>query len=434
MADVAGNHLVRGVRVTDREARASLETLPEMLAQDLAARDISPELVISACERLAMSLDRDAITAALAMSGMDVGRARALIEETLVDLSREALYRKLERELGKDPFEEDEAEPGVWERYEPLGVLLHIAAGNAAGLPAVSVLEGLLAGNINLLKLPGSDGGLSVALLSMLIDIEPKLAPYIYVYDFPSTDVESIKALLTVSDGVAVWGGDFAVSGIRALAPPGVQLIEWGHRLSFGYVTVRGETADALHGLARDICATEQLLCSSPQCVYFESEDREALAAFGKRFASALAEVSPDYAYSPKDIHVQAEITATLELARMEEVLGEKAVIADPGYGWNVIIDYKDNGIRPSPMYRNVWVKGIARDNILPVLRPQKGYMQTAGLACAEDELADITARLFKAGVHRVTACGGMGGSYTGEPHDGQYALRRYTRRVNVHR
>ena len=42
----------------------------------------------------------------------------------------------------------------------PLGVLLHIAAGNADGLPAFSVAEGLATGNINILKLPQADNGL----------------------------------------------------------------------------------------------------------------------------------------------------------------------------------------------------------------------------------------------------------------------------------
>lgn len=428
------DNLVRGILATQEEARASLATLPEVLAKDLEEREITPELVIAACEKLTAQLDKEAMTLALCMSGMDAERAGELIDDTMKELSREALYKKLEKELGKDPFTPTETEPGVWERYEPLGVLTHIAAGNAAGLPAVSVLEGLLAGNINLLKLPGGDGGISVMLLSLLIGMEPKLAPYIYVYDLPSTDVEAIKSLINVSDGVAVWGGDFAVTGIRSITPPGTQLIEWGHRLSFGYITAQGETVEALTGLAKDICATEQMLCSSPQCIYYETEDREALLAFAKRFAAVMAEVSPDYAYSPKDIHTQAEITATLELARMEEVLGEKNVIADPRYGWSIIIDYKDSSIKPSPMYRNVWVKAINREKILTVLRPQKGYMQTAGLACAEDELNDITSRLFKAGVNRITKCGEMSSSYTGEPHDGQYALRRYTRRVNVHR
>ena len=47
----------------------------------------------------------------------------------------------------------------IREETRPLGVLLHIAAGNAEGLPFFSVVEGLLAGNINILKLPGMDDG-----------------------------------------------------------------------------------------------------------------------------------------------------------------------------------------------------------------------------------------------------------------------------------
>ena len=60
-------------------------------------------------------------------------------------------------------------------RRYPLGVLLHVGAGNMEGLPAYSAVEGLLAGNINLLKLPENDNGISSFLLRRLAAIEPRL-------------------------------------------------------------------------------------------------------------------------------------------------------------------------------------------------------------------------------------------------------------------
>ncbi len=73
--------------------------------------------------------------------------------------------------------------------------MLHIAAGNADGLPVLSLAEGLLTGNINLLKLPQADGGLSVEAVRCMLEIEPELADYIYIFDTPSSDVVTLQRL-----------------------------------------------------------------------------------------------------------------------------------------------------------------------------------------------------------------------------------------------
>ncbi len=86
----------------------------------------------------------------------------------------------------------------------PLGTLFHIAAGNMDGLPAFSVMEGLLTGNVNILKLPQADNGLTIEIFRILIEIEPKLAPFIYVFDTPSSDISAIKKMADMSDGIAV--------------------------------------------------------------------------------------------------------------------------------------------------------------------------------------------------------------------------------------
>ncbi|MDP2891659.1 MAG: acyl-CoA reductase [Bacillota bacterium] len=427
------NNLIRGRLTGQEEMKEALSMLPAMLQADLEAREITPEMVIGAADKLSRSMRKEELAAALAATGMEYETAAGLVEQAITELGRPSLLKKLERELGNDPFTPVEVEKGVWEQYQPLGVLTHIAAGNAAGLPAMSVLEGLLAGNINLLKLPGGDEGISTLLLFMLVEAEPRLAPYIYVFDLPSHDVESIKALSNVSDGVAVWGSDAAVSGIRAITPPGTAIIEWGHKLSFGYVTKSGESEEALHGLATDICSTEQLLCSSPQCVYYETDDRYALLDFAQRFAKIMAQVSSRYPHARIDIHSQSEITAAVELARMEEVLGEKAVIRDSEYNWSVLVDY-ESGVKPSPLFRNVWIMPIKRENILDILRPNIGHLQTAGLACGDEEYEEIACLFFKSGVNRITLCGEMSRGYMGEPHDGAYALRRYVRRVSFRR
>ena len=77
--------------------------------------------------------------------------------------------------------------------YSPMGTLLHITAGNMEGLPVFSIVEGLLTGNVNILKLPGNDGGLSMDIILRLIRLEPALADYIYVFDTSSGDLPAMS-------------------------------------------------------------------------------------------------------------------------------------------------------------------------------------------------------------------------------------------------
>ena len=115
---------------------------------------------------------------------------------------------------------------------EPLGVLLHIASGNSAGLPAYSVLEGLLAGNINILVALRGRGPVPLY-FEKLTEYEPRLKEYIYILDTPSGDKRVMEMLMRLAGGIAVWGSDETVRAVRESAPVNVKIIEWGHRLSF---------------------------------------------------------------------------------------------------------------------------------------------------------------------------------------------------------
>ncbi len=417
-------NLIDGRIVGEADCRKFLDQLGDFIAETLAGGFPDAQTVISAADALSQSLCRENAASWLPA---DDKAAAALLAQAKQFLSRAYLVRKLELELGSNAFDFRETGNGRRVTFRPLGVLTHIAAGNAQGLPAFSVLEGLLTGNINLLKLPGYDDGLSTALLHRLVGIEPKLKRYVSVFDLPSTDAQAIRRLLAVSDAAAVWGSDFAVTGIRALAPPGLQLIEWGHKLSFCCVTRRGESPEALAGIARDICETEQLVCSSPQCVYYQTDSFDDLAAFGVRLAAVLEGTAVLYPPLTPDMHAQAEITELCLRSSLEELLCGKTLIK--GHSSCVIVD-DDPSVAASPGFRTVWLKPMRAGQLDAALRRQHGYLQTAGVACAPDELSGLSERLYRSGVCRVMPCGEMTSNTAGEPHDGQYALRRYVKAV----
>ena len=129
------------------------EKWQDKLCQVLEKPLLSYETVIRACDKLSRRIGNGDYGRHIQKMGLDgwVGEKDLLVAARAI--SKEVLAGRVERELG-----ERASEKRV--RF-PLGVLLHISAGNVAGLGAYSVVEGLLAGNVNLLKPSSYDNGVS---------------------------------------------------------------------------------------------------------------------------------------------------------------------------------------------------------------------------------------------------------------------------------
>lgn len=314
----------------------------------------------------------------------------------------------------------------VRKRY-PLGVLLHIAAGNVDILPAYSVIEGLLSGNINILKLPAGDSGLSIMLLGELIKIEPALADYIYVFDVPSTETETLKILADYSDAVVVWGGDAAVKAARMMASVETKIISWGHKLSFAYATTDA-TDEQLIGLADNICSTNQLLCSSCQGIYLDTDSRDEQIKFAERFFEILKSVNNRFGLV--DFGMRAKNAINIYNEQLEQHQTHNTIMSGDGVS---VICTDDNKLSLSYLYRNVWVKCLPNDKIVEVLKPSKNHLQTVGLLCNNSEKRELLCqKLANAGVVRITSGANMSETVCGEAHDGCYPLREYSRIVET--
>lgn len=313
----------------------------------------------------------------------------------------------------------------------PLGTLFHIAAGNMDGLPAFSVLEGLLTGNVNILKLPQADNGLTVEIFRKLIEIEPKLAPFIYVFDTPSSDVAAMKKMSEFSDGIIVWGGDGAVSAVRALAPTGAKLIEWGHKLGFAYISGYENKDAELTALANHIIDTRQLLCSSCQTIFLDTEDMTAVTDFCREFLPYLEAAEKENPVT--ETGAIAEMSLRRYTEQLEGYIGKKSSNKQTFQGGRCSLTAcEDSVLELSYMYGNCLVKRLPQNEIMATLRKSKGYLQTAGLICTPDRRKELTDIIARAGVNRIMRAENMSVTFCGEAHDGEYPLRRYMRAVNI--
>ena len=411
-----------GSILPDRELEVVLSRLERELPQILGGPPLEADAVLNALDSLGSELDSGALDPLIARFAPP--GALEELDRVRPQIGRAALEARLELELGglsgPRPFGRAEV--------RPLGVLLHVAPGNMAGLPAFTAVEGLLTGNLNLVKLPRGDRGLTLAVFQKLTELEPKLAPWLYAFDVPSGDTASLKRLAALADGIVAWGGDGAIAAMRRFSPPGAKLIEWGHRLSFAYLS--GWEGLDLSGLAGHIVSTGGLLCSSCQVIFLDTDYLSVAEQFCKKFLPVLEKAAASRFKTPGQA-AQAALYA--REAALEQMVDrpDSGDLSFPGQCCSLTLR-RDCELELSRLHGNVLVKRLPRGEIAPVLRRQRGRLQTAGLLCPEGAREELIALLARAGINRITAPGHMSRTFPLEAHDGEHPLRRYVRVVDV--
>lgn len=433
-------HLWQNQLIDDQQLSQKLPTISRVLAKDLHLR-LDTVILTDACTLLVQKIRNDEyphLEEALVKICHQKSIAQQLITGICEYMKRENIMKRLKSDLGgyhpSDLQRTDYHQP-IYEAWKPLGVQVHIVPGNALNVGVLSMLEGLIAGNINILKNTARNGNFAPLFMKALVDCDATgtLKHFVYLFEISSKEQERIQSLIDQADLVTVWGGEEAVKSIRAMCPPGVRVVDWGHKISFAYIAEDHiNNTESIYALAEDICRRNQQACTSPQCVLVETEDPNILNNFGEALAKSLDRIGGLFPIQESSIHEKAEITTITHLQKIEAAFGNGHVIEADDHSYRILIDYR-SGLQPSPLYRTIWIKPIKRTEIIPTLRPFNLYLQTCGLAA--DQLSDvyeITEELLKVGLQRITSIGKQHESYVGEPHDAVYSLQRYTKRVAV--
>ncbi len=423
--------IIRG-KIANLEKEKCFQGINEQITKDLSKGVPDIRKVIASLDKLGhfVAESKTFLVDELMELGFSKEEAMEIKRGSLEVLSAEELYKKLNRELGGLPFEISRltSREEQFEGYMPVGVLGHVTSSNDAMLPFFSSVEGILTGNINVIKTASGAHKVAMKLIEKLCQDDESLCPYFYVFPLSSKDKELLTELFGLCNTVAVWGSDGAISGVRELAPSGVNIVEWGNRISFSYFTEKGFSEEKLEGLCHDVCVNDQQACSAPQLVYYETDSTEKLLEFSRALFDKLQKVSDTYPLHPMTSPEKAELTTQTQMCHLQEIMGDAKLFE--GKGCRIFVKF-DNELCASPLYRTLIVKAIKRDEVVEVLRPFRAYLQTVGLSCSTDEIVPLTKVLFAGGVNRITEPGLMMGGYTGEPHDGVYAMTRYLKRVS---
>ncbi len=365
--------------------------------------------------------------------------AKIILAEIASFMSESCFRKKVQAEFGTDnPMRSQRVDfnTNIFENWFPLGFVVQILASNSPSLAVLSALEGLVTGNINFIKVSSDSSDFTALFFSEFFKdpVAKDWQSLLMIARFSSKEKEIIFPVIQEADAVVAWGGEEALAQIRLMAPARAKIIEWGHRISFSYIT-QNNSKDPLvfQKLAQDVFRFDQQACSSPQCLFVEGATFSDLIIFAQKLAAAFKIETAKNILTPPDDLEAGEISRVVEVTKIESSLraGLTEVIQDENGMWRILIDTRP-GLRASPLFRTVWLKSIQREQILTIFRPLGQYLQTVGLSCERKDLYEISKKLYQAGVTRIRESGEMLKSYPGEPHDGYPALIRYMKKVSL--
>jgi phenylacetate-coenzyme A ligase PaaK-like adenylate-forming protein len=365
--------------------------------------------------------------------------AKEIINSIADFISKKQLKFKISNELGSlNPFTSKRifADGIIFEKWEPLGLIVQVLSGNDFALPILSAFEGLMTGNVNILKLSHQSSSFTQDFFIEFANFTQTAVwkNRICIVNVSSKEKTVLERLYSQADGVVAWGGEEAINEIRKCVPASARFIDWGHKISFSYLTKKEwQNPDSIKNVVHDIFVFNQQACSSPQCVYLEDATFSDLKSFSAQLGQNMNAVVGNYAANDTSEMESAEITKMGLIIKTEKSLLPEytEVIEDSDGKWRIWIDSRAS-LRASPLYKTIWVKPIRRASVVKTFRPMKQYLQTVGLACDLSELSELSRLLYSCGVTRIRSNGGMQDSYVGEPHDGYFALNRYVRRVSL--
>ncbi|MFJ2479015.1 aldehyde dehydrogenase family protein [Pseudomonas sp. NPDC087598] len=415
-------YLINGQQHDAYNVDSALESLEADLAQHLST-PLHSETVINAALHFAQYLRSADTTLPL-----DTEQRQALIDFC----DPQALRRKLQRELGAQPgsLRRFDYRQARFECWSPLGLVVHITPANAPLLAFCAVLESLLAGNVNWLRPSSSDQGLTAGLLGALLQCDPSAQLAGYVAVLPVSTAQ-IARLCKRANGVAAWGGEAALQAIRQQIPAGCRWIDWGHRISFVYLTPDAATPQALDAVADEVCRLDQQACSSPQWLLVDSDAPEILHDIGERLTAAFERRARQWPALLPTAQEASQITTHTQMTRLAMSFAEQTGHVWSAPGWRVIWAH-NRQLMPSPLFRSVLLHPVPRALITDTLSPWRNVLQSCALLCDAAQTGELARTLIGAGVTRIAPINSIHDGYDGEPHDGVYALQRLSRRVSV--
>jgi len=393
----------------------------QRLRKTALEKDLTPKAVLDVFERWAAALDAPGVREIPGVAFLRLWLRRGTLEPILL------------RELGPESLENGWREDGRARlRAFPLGVVGHWPAGNIEIQPILSLTCALLGGNSCVVRVPSGLVDRTRLVMERLQDVDRNavLTDRIFLASFDHSRADLQEAMAKSVDGAMIWGGEEAVSRVRALPfPHWARVLVFGPRLSVAAMDAgvwgdRSQRRSWCQRIARDVWQFDQQACSSPQTLFLEHGTGCDAAEFVEDLKIAFQEENRAH---PR-LEIEPALTSAICQARASWLLDDVANRASfpQSTDWTIL---QGKGIDIPEPTQGRTLSVLLADDLLEAVGKFDGTVQTLGLALKaayrEGVLAEAAGRR---GVDRVVRLGQM--HVFGSPWDGTDLVRPLVRMV----
>jgi len=308
--------------------------------------------------------------------------------------------------------------------------LIHIIAGNAPGVAAVSIVRGALIKGLNLIKIPSNDLFTAPAILEAMADVAPgHPVTRSFSAAYWRGGDESVEGILfrpQFFDKLVAWGGGNTIVSAKKYVGPGLELVAFDPKTSISLVGREAFESEATLEAVADLAAAdatlvEQQACASSRFQFVEGSPEEVDRYCGLlQLRMGTERPTTSIAGRPVPVELREEIDGLRDMEDFYRVWGD--------YSGSGVVIRSEDPVDFHPDFRTV--------NVIPVGDLSVGVAhanvatQTVGVYPPERKTA-LRDSLAAMGVQRVVNLGSAGGVETGLPHDGFMPLARFVRWVN---
>jgi len=330
----------------------------------------------------------------------------------------------------------DPARLDGWVPHRPLGAmnrmrafpprLVHIMAGNAPSVAALTIVRAALTKGVHLLKLASNDLFTPTAIVTTMAEID---ADHPVTHSFSvaywrggDASIERLIYQPQYFDQLVVWGGETAVRNAHSHVGPGLELIAFDPKVSISMIGAEAlATAETIAETARrgaaDVMPFDQDACSASRYQFIEGETEKVDAYC----AALLVELGKDHRYGnsriePTPAAIREEVDGLRMLEPIYRVFG-----APDGRG---MVVRSDEPVDFHPDRKTVNV--IQVPSLEDAVKHVTVATQTVGIFPSERKAA-LRDALASAGAQRIVTLGKVIAteSFGGQPHDGTFPMHR---------
>ena len=389
--------------------------------REAAQKETTPQAVLELFEQWAAALDAPGLREIPGLAFLRLWLRRGTLEPILL------------RELGPASLQ------GFWRddgrmrlRGFPLGVVGHWPAGNIEIQPVLSLTCALLGGNSCLVRVPNGLVEATQLIVEKLHEIDGSglLKERIFLASFDHSRMDLQAAMARSVDGAMIWGGEEAVSQVRALPfPHWARVVVFGPRISVaamdaGIWSDENQRAMWCRRIARDVWQFDQQACSSPQALFLERGEGCDPTDFVRNLRQAFEE--ENRAHPRREI--EPNLTSAICQARASWLLDNVANHAwfPPSPDWTIL---QGTGVEIPKPTQGRTLSVLVVDDLREVFSRFDGTVQTLGLAAKDAAREETLAQAAgHHGVDRIVRLGQM--HVFGSPWDGTDLIRPMVRLV----